>query len=115
MSASIPSDPQASGAPDVKIHPLLTGQKALVTGANSGIGRGVASALARAGADVMVNYVVGEESAQVVVNEIRSYGVKAIAHQADVSSEEQVAGMFRHMIRELGTIDILVNLSLIHI
>ncbi|MGB6603464.1 MAG: SDR family oxidoreductase [Steroidobacteraceae bacterium] len=109
MSASIPSDPQASGAPDVKIHPLLTGQKALVTGANSGIGRGVASALARAGADVMVNYVVGEESAQVVVNEIRSYGVKAIAHQADVSSEEQVAGMFRHMIRELGTIDILVN------
>lgn len=109
MSASIPSDPQASGAPDVKIHPLLTGQKALVTGANSGIGRGVASALARAGADVMVNYVVGEESAQVVVNEIRNYGVKGIAHQADVSSEEQVAGMFRHMIRELGTIDILVN------
>jgi glucose 1-dehydrogenase len=109
VSASIPSDPQASGAPDVKIHPLLTGQKALVTGANSGIGRGVAIALARAGADVMVNYVVGEESAQVVVNEIRNYGVKGIAHQADVSSEEQVAGMFRHMIRELDTIDILVN------
>lgn len=109
MSASIPSDPQASGAPDVKIHPLLTGQKALVTGANSGIGRGVAIALGKAGADVLVNYVVDEESAHAVVNEIRNCGVKSIAYQADVSSEEQVAGMFRHMIQELGTVDVLVN------
>ncbi len=109
MSASTPSDPQASGAPDVKIHPLLTGQKALVTGANSGIGRGVAIALGRAGADVMVNYVAGDESAHAVVKEICGCGVKAIAYQADVSSEEQVAGMFRHLIQEFGTVDILVN------
>jgi glucose 1-dehydrogenase len=109
VSASIQSDPQASGAPDVKIHPLLTGQKALVTGANSGIGRGVAIALAKAGADVLVNYVVDEEAAQAVVREIRGCGVKAIAYQADVSSEEQVAGMFRHMMQQLGTVDILVN------
>jgi glucose 1-dehydrogenase len=93
----------------VKIHPLLTGQKALVTGANSGIGRGVAIALGRAGADVMVNYVVGDESARAVVKEICGCGVKAIAYQADVSSEEQVAGMFRHLIQEFGTVDILVN------
>lgn len=109
MSGSIPSSPQASGAPEVKIHPLLTGQKALVTGANSGIGRGVAIALGRAGADVMVNYVVGDESAHAVVEEICGCGVKAIAYQADVSSEEQVAGMFRHLIQEFGTVDILVN------
>lgn len=109
MPGSIPSSPQASGAPEVKIHPLLTGQKALVTGANSGIGRGVAIALGRAGADVMVNYVVGDESARAVVKEICGCGVKAIAYQADVSSEEQVAGMFRHLIQEFGTVDILVN------
>jgi glucose 1-dehydrogenase len=109
VSTSKPADPRVSGAPEVKIHPLLTGQKALVTGANSGIGRGVAIALGRAGADVLVNYVVGDEAAQAVVKEILSCGVKAIAYQADVSSEEQVAGMFRHMIQELGTVDILVN------
>ena len=109
MPASIPSLPRASGAPHVKIHPLLTGQKALVTGANSGIGRGVAIALGKAGADVLVNYVVDEESANAVVGAIRDYGVNAMAYQADVSSEQQVTGMFTHMIQEWGTVDILVN------
>jgi glucose 1-dehydrogenase len=109
VSVSIPSSPQASGAPVVKIHPLLRGQKALVTGANSGIGRGVAIALGRAGADVMVNYVVGDEAAHAVVKEICAGGVKALAYQADVSSEEQVAGMFKHLVQEFGTVDILVN------
>jgi glucose 1-dehydrogenase len=108
LSAVIPSA-HVSGAPEVKIRPLLRGQKALVTGANSGIGRGVAIALGKAGADVLVNYVVDEESARAVVEEIRNYGVNAMAYQADVSSEQQVADMFTHMIREWGTVDILVN------
>jgi len=88
---------------------LLIGQKALVTGANSGIGRAVAIALGRAGADVVVNYVVGEDAAEAVVQEIRSSGVKAYAHLADVSNEAQVDAMFERMCGELGTIDILVN------
>jgi len=88
---------------------LLIGQKALVTGANSGIGRAVAIALGRAGADVVVNYVVGEDAAEAVVQQIRSSGVKAYAHLADVSNEAQVDAMFERMCRELGTIDILVN------
>lgn len=87
----------------------LAGQKALVTGANSGIGEGVAIALGQAGADVVVNYVDGDDAAERVVATIRQFGVNAFAHKADVSSEDQVAGMFERAIGEFGTIDILVN------
>jgi glucose 1-dehydrogenase len=109
MSSVNPPQPRKAGAPQVKIHQLLTGQKALVTGANSGIGRGVAVALGQAGADVVVNYVVGDDTANAVVAEIRGLGVNSIAHKADVSMEDQVAAMFQHVIREFGTVDILVN------
>ncbi|MET7546464.1 SDR family oxidoreductase [Streptomyces sp. NBC_01724] len=87
---------------------LVAGQKALVTGANSGIGRATAIALGRAGADVVVNYVAGEDEAEQVVAEIKGYGVRAYAHQADVSDEAQVVGMVARMVEEFGTIDILV-------
>ncbi|MFE7793225.1 SDR family oxidoreductase [Streptomyces sp. NPDC057460] len=87
---------------------LVTGQKALVTGSNSGIGRATAIALGRAGADVVVNYVVGEAEAEKVVAEIKGFGVRAYAHQADVSDEDQVVGMVARMVEEFGTIDILV-------
>jgi len=95
--------------PSPVAHRLLSGQKALVTGANSGIGRGVAKALGEAGADVVVNYVAGDDAAEEVVEEIRGYGVKAYAHRADVSNEGDVQAMFRKMLSELGTIDILVS------
>jgi glucose 1-dehydrogenase len=98
-----------STAPPVAVHKLLSGQKALVTGANSGIGKGVAIALGQAGADVVVNYVDGEDAANAVVEEIKKAGAKAFAHQADVASEDQVAAMFARMMREFGTIDILVS------
>lgn len=87
---------------------LVAGQRALVTGANSGIGKATAIALGRAGADVVVNYVVGEDEAEKVVAEIKGFGVRAYAHQADVSDEDQVVGMVARMIEELGTIDIMV-------
>jgi glucose 1-dehydrogenase len=87
----------------------LQGQKALVTGANSGIGQGVALALGRAGADVVVNYVTEEAAAQQVVEAIRRCDRQAYAYQADVAKEEQVTAMFQHMYETFGTIDILIN------
>jgi glucose 1-dehydrogenase len=86
----------------------LRGQKALVTGASSGIGRAVAIALAQAGADVVVNYLSGDDAAQRVVDKIAEVGVKAFAHMADVSNEDAVLRMFDRARQEFGTIDILV-------
>jgi glucose 1-dehydrogenase len=88
---------------------LLLGQKALVTGASSGIGRAIALSLGDAGADVVINYVSDEEKAQALAQEIRAKGASAMIVRADVSDEAQVAAMFRTMIAEFGTIDILVN------
>ncbi|MGW2378274.1 SDR family oxidoreductase [Kitasatospora sp. NPDC001683] len=87
---------------------LLKGQKALVTGANSGIGRATAIGLGRAGADVVVNYVAGREEAEQVIEEISGFGVRAAAYEADVSQEDQVTAMIARMVQEFGTIDILV-------
>ncbi|HZT02436.1 MAG TPA: SDR family oxidoreductase [Steroidobacteraceae bacterium] len=100
--------PSVSTAPHLPAHKLLSGQKALVTGANSGIGRGVAVGLAQAGADVMVNYVVGDDTAAAVVDEIRRSGARGAAYKADVSAEDEVAAMFQNMREQFGTIDILV-------
>ncbi len=95
--------------PACSLQKVLKGQKALVTGANSGIGKGVAIALGHAGADVVVNFKAGPEAAQEVVAEIQRCGSRAFAHQADVSNESDVAAMFARMKDEFGTIDILVN------
>jgi glucose 1-dehydrogenase len=87
----------------------LKNQKALVTGANSGIGEACAIALGAAGADVVVNYVSRPEEAERVVQSIKQSGSRAIAIQADVSHEDQVQAMFAEMLKQFGTIDILVN------
>ncbi len=88
---------------------VLQGQKALVTGANSGIGRAVAIELGDAGADVVVNYIVNPEEAEEVVQGIKNKGGNAIALKCDVSKEDQVQAMFKAMFEQFGTIDILVN------
>ena len=87
----------------------LKNQKALVTGANSGIGEACALALGAAGADVVVNYYSNPDAAGRVVASIQQSGSKAIAFRADVSREDQVQAMFGEMLKEFGTIDILVN------
>ncbi|MFD4968807.1 SDR family oxidoreductase [Streptomyces sp. NPDC058424] len=99
----------SQGAPQgvIPAH-LLKGQKALVTGANSGIGKATAIGLGRAGADVVVNYVAGREEAERVVEEISGFGVRAMAYEADVSQEDQVVAMIERMVQEFETVDILV-------
>ena len=87
----------------------LKNQKALVTGANSGIGEACALALGAAGAAVAINYVSRPEDAERVAQQIRQGGGEAITLQADVSREEQVTAMFAELLTTFGTIDILVN------
>ncbi len=89
-------------------HQPLAGQVALVTGASSGIGAGVAKALAQAGARVAVNHPNTPESASQVVEEICATGGTAMALTADVSNEDQVKKMYAELFDAYGTIDILV-------
>ncbi|MFM9911182.1 MAG: SDR family oxidoreductase [Chitinophagaceae bacterium] len=87
----------------------LINQTAIVTGANSGIGEGVAISLGEAGANVVVNYVTNPDAANAVVEKIKSFGSNAVMIQADVSKEDQVINMFQKAITQFGTVDILVN------
>ncbi|PYO18761.1 MAG: sugar dehydrogenase [Candidatus Rokuibacteriota bacterium] len=90
-------------------HQPLRGQRALVTGANSGIGEGVARALGAAGAAVVVNFVSKPDAAAKIADEIKANGMDALAIRADVSKEAEVEAMFAEMERAWGGIDILVN------
>ena len=109
MYAQPAAEKDSSDTPSRPVAQILAGQKALVTGANSGIGKAVALALGRAGADVVVNYVTGDDAAEQVVEAIRAAGRKSYAHQADVSQEDQVQAMFRRMEEQFGRVDILVS------
>lgn len=108
----MPEDLPAIHTPTCDMRTILKGQKALVTGANSGIGKAVAIALCQAGADVMINYRSGDEQAAAVIEEATHCGCKtngrAIVHKADVSKEDEVHAMYERMFQEFGTIDILV-------
>lgn len=87
----------------------ITGKIALVTGGDRGIGRGIALALAQAGADIAINYHTRETDAHAVSAEIQSYGRKAMEAEADVSAAGQVSQMVELIEKQLGPIDILVN------
>ena len=118
MSDAQPSTPKApekpaaydpARIPKVPYQPVLVGQPALVTGANSGIGMAVALGLARAGADVAVNYVTHPETAEEVAHEITGMGRRAITLKADVSKEDEVEAMYAAAIKEFGTLHINVS------
>lgn len=97
------------GSHRVNYGKILTGQKALVTGANSGIGAGIALSMADAGAAVAINYVTDPKSAAELVEEIQKSGGNAMAVHADVSNEHQVQTMFDDVVENFGDLDILVN------
>ena len=87
----------------------LKGQVALVTGAGRRIGRVIALTLARAGADVVINFSHSAAGARATVRDIQAVGVRSLAVQADVSRSAQVQRMFRIIERKFGQLDILVN------
>jgi 3-oxoacyl-[acyl-carrier protein] reductase len=82
---------------------------ALITGGNTGIGRAVALAYAREGADAAVCWIDREPEAASLCKEIQSAGRRALAVRADVTREEDVVGLFERVVAELGKVDILVN------
>lgn len=86
----------------------LKGKVAIVTGAGSGIGRGIALAFAREGGKVVVNDINGE-SAAAVTEEVKAQGREAVAVEADVSRNDQVEEMVRKTLAAFGRIDVLVN------
>jgi 3-oxoacyl-[acyl-carrier protein] reductase len=87
----------------------LTNQVAVVTGASKGIGAGIAKAFAAEGALVVVNYASSKEGADRVVQEITAKGGKAIAVQADVSKQAEIARLFAETKKAYGKLNILVN------
>jgi len=87
----------------------LEGQTAIVTGASSGIGAGVAKALAAEGATVVINHSASADKAMAVLNEIKQAGGNGMVVKADVSNEADVQAMFKETCKQFGTVDILVN------
>jgi glucose 1-dehydrogenase len=87
----------------------LKDQVAIVTGASSGIGAGIAEAMAAHGAKVVVNYSRSAEKAEQIVAMIKTNGGQAIALKGDVSKEPDVLDLFKSTIDTFGTVDILVN------
>ena len=87
----------------------LKGHTALVTGANTGIGKAIAKSFAAEGAKVAINYVTNEPETEKLIKEIKKDKGTAIAIKADVSKEDQVRSMFETMYKEFGTIDILIS------
>jgi len=110
----MPKDPIAPVQDDAPLPQLayaktLVGQPALVTGANSGIGRATAIGLAKAGADVVINYVSDPAAADAVAHEIEAFGGRAMTICADVSKEDQVLAMFEKACGHFGTLHIVVS------
>lgn len=119
----IPSQTQPEPGLDAKLQPKadhgektyqgsgrLTGRKALITGGDSGIGRAVAIAYAREGADVVISYLPQEEEdAKEVINAIEQAGRKAVAIPGDISTESFCKQLVADAVEAFGSIDILVN------
>ncbi|BBO77827.1 3-oxoacyl-[acyl-carrier-protein] reductase FabG [Desulfosarcina widdelii] len=87
----------------------LKDKKAIITGAGRGIGRAIAIAFAKEGADVAINYHSNDKAAREVVKKISEMGRKAIAVKTDVSDYRDVHAMVDRTVNELGGVDILVN------
>ena len=104
-----PGDVNTRSMPKVPYPIVLSGQPALVTGANSGIGKAVALGLAAAGADVVVNYVTNPDAADDVAHAIEAMGRRALSIKADVSREDEVIAMFAKAVNHFGTLHVVCS------
>jgi NAD(P)-dependent dehydrogenase (short-subunit alcohol dehydrogenase family) len=87
----------------------LSGRRAIVTGGGRGIGRALALGLAHSGADLAIVFHRGAEAAEQVASEARALGRRAITVQADTADPTQVQRMLESVLKQLGTVDVLVN------
>src|SRR5262249_2015272 len=90
-------------------EPKLSNKVALVTGARKGIARAIALGMARAGADVIVNFNSDEGGAAETVKEIEKLGRNALALAADIARVAQIQRMFERVLVRFGRVDVLVN------
>lgn len=88
---------------------LLKGRKAIITGGDSGIGRAVALAFAREGADVLISYLNEDSDASETVRVVEDAGQRAIAVPGDISDEAHCQSLVNQAVQEFGGLDILVN------
>jgi 3-oxoacyl-[acyl-carrier protein] reductase len=88
---------------------ILQGKKALVTGGSRGIGKATALVLAKAGAEVAINYQHCSQSAEEVRRGVEEYGVRSHTYKADISHEDETKRMVDTILDDFGAIDILVN------
>lgn len=104
-------EPQADHGQDSYVgHGRLKGRKALITGGDSGIGRAVAIAYAREGADVAINYLPSEQTdASETIKHIEAAGQTAIAIPGNLANEQFITEMVQRAVNELGGLDIIVN------
>ena len=91
------------------IYLRLKNKVAIVTGSSRGIGKAIALAFAKEGADLVINYIRSKENAEEVISKIKNIGRNAIAVKADVSNIQEVKTMVNKCIQEYGRLDILVN------
>jgi 3-oxoacyl-[acyl-carrier protein] reductase len=87
----------------------LEGRIAIITGGSRGIGKAIATLLAKAGCDIVINYVKNEKEARNVCKEIEKLGRKCLYIKADISVLQEVKSMIQEVIKEFGKIDILIN------
>jgi 3-hydroxybutyrate dehydrogenase len=88
---------------------MLKGKAAIVTGSTSGIGRGIAHALAKEGCNIMLNGFADQATIDTVKKEVAAFGVKAEYNAADMTKPEQIADMVAATVKTFGSIDVLIN------
>ncbi|MDZ4668784.1 MAG: 3-oxoacyl-[acyl-carrier-protein] reductase [bacterium] len=87
----------------------LTGKTVLVTGASRGIGKGIATSLAKAGANIAFTFVSSVEKAKLFEEELNTLGIKAKGYQSNASEFSEAEKLVEEILKEFGTLDVLVN------